>query len=184
MNIIDWLKRLLTGTPRTEPGQSPFAPGTGPARLLILRHGEKTGDKNDPYLSQPGQARAETLAAYIPETSGKPDFLIAAKTSRKSQRPYDTLKPLAESLGLDIMEKFDDEEVDALVAHLGGKSKYAGKFGVISWRHSDIPALLEALGAPAGSYPQDWDYDEYKLMFEVRFADGRAPEVRRTIMPF
>ena len=72
--LFDWLKRLLSGTRRTEPGASPFAPGQGPARLLILRHAEKTGDKNDPYLSQPGQARADRLATYIPQTFGRPIF--------------------------------------------------------------------------------------------------------------
>ena len=182
--LIDWLKRLLFGTARTKPGTSPFAPGTGPARRLILRHAEKTGDKSDPHLSEQGQARANRLAAYIPETFGTPDFLIAAKTSKRSQRPYDTLVPLAERLGLKIMEKFDDEEIDALVERLADTPKYAGKSGVISWRHSDIPGLAAALGAPSGSFPPEWDEREYRLVIEMTFRDGAAPLVRQIVQPF
>jgi hypothetical protein len=187
MNIIDWLKRLILGsiTPSRPPaGTSPFSPGQGPARLLIMRHGEKTGDNSDPYLSAHGQQRAERLATYIPQQFGPPDFLIAARTSKKSQRPYDTIAPLANALGLTIKEKFDDNETDALVEHLGAIEKYAGKSGVIAWRHGNIPSLLEALGAPDGSYPQAWDDRVFNLIIEMTFSDGTAPRLRQITEPF
>lgn len=184
LSLIDFLKRLIFGTARTKPGTSPFPPGQGPARLLIMRHAEKTGDRSDPLLSEEGQARAERLATYIPQAFGPPDFLIAAKTSKKSQRPYDTLVPLSKTSGLTIMEKFDDEDVDELVAHLRGKSKYTDKSGVISWRHSDIPSLIAALGAPAGSYPEQWNPALYNLIVEIKYTAGRAPVVRQITEPF
>lgn len=184
MNFFAWLKRLLFGAPRTHFGTSPFPAGQGPARLLIMRHAEKTGDNSDPYLSAEGQSRAERLATYIPQTFGTPDFLIAAKTSKKSRRPYDTIAPLANALGLKILEKFDDDETDALVEHLGNRKKYAAKSGVVSWRHSDIPALLAALGAPEGSYPVAWDPAVFNLIFEISFRDGTSPQVRRHVEPF
>jgi Histidine phosphatase superfamily (branch 1) len=183
MPFIDWLKSLVLGPAVTPPGTSPFPPGSGPARLLIMRHGEKTGDKSDPHLSPAGHQRAKTLVSYLPQQFGKPDFLIAAKTSNKSQRPYETLEPLAGELKLDIMDTFDDEETQALVEHLA-KAIYAGRFGVISWRHSDIPALLGALGAPDGSYPQPWDDAVYNLIVEMTFTDGGVPRARQIIEPF
>ncbi|MEQ1653752.1 MAG: histidine phosphatase family protein [Hyphomicrobium sp.] len=183
-DLIGLLKRLIFGTQRTEPGVSPFASGQGPARVLIMRHAEKTGDPLDPHLSLEGQRRAERLVTYVPQTFGTPDFLIAARTSKKSQRPYDTLAPLAHALGLNIKEKFDDEDVDALVEHLGENQKYGGKFAVISWRHSDIPALIAALGGPRGSYPETWNSSVYNVIFEVSFRDGAPPRVRQITEPF
>jgi hypothetical protein len=47
------------------------------ARILLMRHAEKTGDPKDPHLSQEGYARAANLAVYIPATFGVPQFLIA-----------------------------------------------------------------------------------------------------------
>ncbi len=182
--IFNVLKRLFIGTPRTQPGVSPFALGHGPARLLIMRHAEKTGDDLDRHLSAQGQKRAKQLATYIPQQFGTPDFLFAAKSSKKSQRPYDTIAPLANVLGLKINETFDDDQTDALVEHMGRSDTYAAKFGVISWRHSDIPALMAALGAPNDSYPQVWDPAVFNLILDISFPDGASPHVRQITGPF
>ena len=56
--------------------------------------------------------------------------------------------------------------------------------GVISWRHSDIPGLVAALGATAGSYPHDWDERDYRLMIEITFREGAPPQVRQIMQPF
>ena len=182
--LIDFLKRLILGPARPRPGTSPFPPGTGPARLLIMRHGEKTGDNADPHLSAQGQQRAARLAAYIPQQFGALDFLIAAKSSQKSQRPYATLAPLADALRLEIKEKYDDSDSGALAAHLGESEKYAGKSGAIAWRHGNIPSLMAALGAPDGSYPQPWDDAVFNLILELTFVNGGIPRVRQIFEPF
>jgi hypothetical protein len=183
MSILDFLKRLLLGPARPAPGTSPFPSGTGPARLLIMRHGEKTGDKSDPHLSPEGQMRAQKLATYIPQQFGKPDFLIAAANSNRSLRPFETIEPLAKALALEIKDKFDDNEIDALIGHLC-KPKYAGLTGVISWRHGNIPSLLEALGAAEGSYPQAWDDTVFNLIIEMTFGKDGAPRTRQIVEPF
>jgi len=46
------------------------------ARILLMRHAEKTGDPMDPHLSLDGYARAAKLADFIPATFGIPQFLI------------------------------------------------------------------------------------------------------------
>lgn len=184
MGMLDWLKQFVLGAPRRAAGTSPFAPGTGPARLLIMRHAEKTGDKRDPHLSEAGQQRAGKLAAYIPEQFGKPDFLIAAKTSKRSRRPVETLEPLATALGLNTADHLDDEEVDDLVKSLAEDPAYKAKFGVVSWRHSDIPRLIAALGAPDGSTPAEWDEAIYNIAYDMTFRDGAPPEVRKIVQPF
>ena len=177
--FIQRLKRLFGTRART-----PFPAGAGPARLLILRHAEKTGDKRDRGLSEAGLARAQKLATYIPETFGTPDFLIAAAGGKKSDRPYDTLVPLAKVLGLGIWADLDDEEVDDLVEALSDKRDWKGKFGVISWRHSDLSRLIAALGAPAGTYPDPWDPSRFDLLIDMTFSGAAPPKVRQIDPPF
>jgi broad specificity phosphatase PhoE len=148
-----------------------------------MRHAEKTGDKSDRHLSPPGQQRAAKLASYIPQQFGRPDVLIAAKNSDRSRRPRETLEPLADALGLKIMAAIDDDEVDALIDYLSTDA-IVGKFGVISWRHSDIPAVMAALGAPSGSYPEPWPEADFSRIIEISYADGVGPRVREILEPF
>ena len=182
--LLDFLKRLVSGPPRPEPGTSPFPPGSGPARVLIMRHAEKTGKKSDPGLSTAGHERARRLASYIPQTFGTPDFLVAASTSQKSSRPVETLEPLADALSLPIIARLDDDENDALVEQLRASPQYAGRFGVIAWRHANLTALIAALGAPDGSYPSNWDDAVYNVIIEISYRDGSAPVVRQIVEPF
>ncbi len=184
ISIFTWLLQRL-GLAGPADGVSPFTPGLGPARLLVMRHAEKTGDRRDKDLSEAGWARAEKLATYIPQALGQPDFLIAASNSEKSKRPKQTLEPLAEALGLEIWAELDDEEVGQMVAEMTSNPEWRGKFGVISWRHSDLPRLIGALGAPAGSYPDPWDSAVYDLMIEIAYsATDKTPRVRQITPPF
>ena len=69
------------------------------ARILLMRHAEKTGDPMDPHLSLDGYARAAKLADFIPATFGIPQFLIATSISKHSVRPIETLEPLSTKSG-------------------------------------------------------------------------------------
>ncbi len=184
MGLLNWFKSLLFGAPTALPGVSPFRPDTGPARLIVLRHAEKTGDKRDRNLSHAGHERAARLVPYALETFGRPDFLIAAKSSDRSRRPVETIEPLAAALGLEITSKLDDDEVGALVAALDEKRAYRNKFGVISWRHSDIPRLVAALGAPAGTLPAEWDDSDYATLVDINYSVGSKVTAKRLKMPF
>ena len=64
------------------------------ARILLMRHAEKTGDPLDPHLSADGYARAAKLAHFIPAMFGRPTFLIAASVSKHSTRCIETINPL------------------------------------------------------------------------------------------
>ncbi|MGE0054881.1 MAG: histidine phosphatase family protein [Hyphomicrobium sp.] len=176
MTFIDWLRSLLGGTRVS--GGTPFAAGQGPSHVIVMRHGEKTGDKFDPHLSAEGQQRAQNLATYIPKQFGKPDFLIAAAESKRSNRPYETLLPLAQACNLEIIEDFRDEDVEEVVDMLSREQRFAGKYGVICWRHSDLPRLIASLGAPDGTYPDPWNPATFDLLVDVAYVGAGAPQVR------
>lgn len=184
MGLIAWLRRLISPAPARPHGASPFAPRMGPSRLVLLRHAEKTGDKSDPHLSPAGIKRAEQIVAYIPATFGPPQFLIAARSSNRSRRPVETLEPLAAALALDINSRLDDEECDELVRSLADKPRFRGKLGVISWRHSDLPRLIEALGAAPDLVPEPWPADDYTTIVDLAYSGDGTTVAKRSKMPF
>ena len=178
------VKSLFLRAPTSLPGASPYQPGKGPAHLIVIRHAEKTGDRRDRNLSLAGHERAARLVAYVSETFGRPDFLIAAKSSNRSRRPVETIEPLGSAFGLEINSKFDDSEVQELVASLGEKGTYRGKFGVICWRHSDIPRLVATLGAPADSIPTKWGDSDYTTLVDINYSPGARVTAKQLKMPF
>ena len=184
MGLFQWIKRLFTGAREAPYRVSPFPPGTGPSSLIVLRHSEKTGDKRDPHLSLSGRRRAEQLVNYIPTTFGPPQFLVAARTSNRSRRPVETLEPLAAALALEIQSKIADDDSDELIETLREKQRYRGKIGVICWRHSELPELLQALGAAPETFPPNWDENDYTTIIDVTFAGNGEARAKRLQMPF
>lgn len=148
-----------------------------------MRHAEKSGDRRDPHLSLPGRQRAERLVEYIPATFGQPQFLIAARTSSRSRRPVETLEPLAAALALEVRAKFNDSDSSALIATLRDKKRYRGRLGVISWRHSELPALLAALGASPDTFPKPWDETDYTTIIDIHYPGNGEAQATRLRMP-
>jgi phosphohistidine phosphatase SixA len=145
-----------------------------PLFILVMRHAEKPSDIQDPNLSSAGQARASALAAYIPRTFGGPDCIFAASLSKHSARPYETVEPLSKRTGVPIDSTIADQDYAALAAELLSDATYAGQRVLVCWHHGNIPSLMHALGAPAGSYPDPWDPSVFNLVLKVEFSAGAA----------
>ncbi|QJX00554.1 histidine phosphatase family protein [Frigoriglobus tundricola] len=158
-----------------------------PQCVLIIRHAEKTGEKDDAHLSKKGNERAEVLdqlfvaSAPRPNPFPKPDFIFAAKSHKESHRPVDTVAPLAKKHKLTINETFDSklpkegmekpkEGIPELCDELLSGSKYAGKTVLISWRHSSIPDLARAL--KAGKVPEKWGDHVFDRVWQINYDDG------------
>jgi broad specificity phosphatase PhoE len=146
--------------------------------LLIFRHGEKPGDpsvdasSDGVNLSTKGYERAGALAPYVPATFGVPDFLFATKASDHSNRPVETITPLAAQTHLEIHSEFNDNDYAQLAAKLTSDDKYAGKRVLVCWHHGTIPALVSALGYTP---PVDrWPSDSFDRVWVVENASGPA----------
>ena len=132
------------------------------ATLLVIRHAEKSGDKQDVGLIPSGQARVQAYVAYFQTlVSGSsrlptPAFLIAAADSDDSHRSRLTLEPLAAALGLEIDARTADDDYHALAERLREDSHYDGATTLICWTHKTLPRLVKALGAPATLLPDKW----------------------------
>ena len=149
---------------------------TIPRQILIIRHGEKPGDPanddavSDVNLSTRGYERAGALAPYIPATFGAPDFLFATQASKHSNRPVETITPLAAALNLTIDAKHADDDYPQLADELLSNAKYAGKLVLICWHHGKIPKLTAALGGipPVAKWP-DTVFD---LVWQINYTEG------------
>jgi hypothetical protein len=84
----------------------------------------------------------------------------------------------AQACNLEIIEDFRDEDVEEVVDMLSREQRFAGKYGVICWRHSDLPRLIASLGAPDGTYPDPWNPATFDLLVDVAYVGAGAPQVR------
>jgi hypothetical protein len=183
---------LLTalGASRAPADGEPKSAPRFPATVLIIRHAEKTGDKDDVHLSKQGQERAAVLDQLFvksqerPDPFPTPDFIFAASEHKDSKRPVETVTPLAKKLKLTIDDRFDNKlpakdkpkkpgMVELRDELFGTPPKYAGKTVLIAWRHSTLPALATTLKAE--KVPEKWDDDVFDRVWQISYdAEGRA----------
>ncbi len=149
-----------------------------------MRHAEKTGEAGDRGLSPAGRVRAERLATWIPQAFGRPDFLIAAADSPKSRRSNLTLEPLARATGLPIDDAVENAEFDVLAVRLLADPRYTGNLVVVAWHQGKLPKFANALGAPAGSYPDKWGRETFDRILRLDYGEGGAPRVEEMRQPF
>ena len=156
------------------------------ARILVMRHAEKTGDLLDPHLSLEGYARAAKLADYIPAEIGVPQFLIATSVSKHSMRPIETIQPLAAKIGVAVDASAADQDYGALAVRLLSEPRYtvAGTLILVCWHHGNIPSMMHALGAAPGSYPDPWDAQVFNQILVLNYAGNVEPEVTLLTQPF
>jgi len=122
---------LLSGcAPKTTPYDTTY---------YLVRHAEKTADKQDPALTEAGQQRAQDLVGRLANVP------LTAIYSSDYIRTRDTAAPIAEAQGLDLII-YDPRDLDSLA-----KTLLAQKGHILIVGHSNTtPQLSELLGGPAG----------------------------------
>jgi hypothetical protein len=152
-----------------------------PAMILLVRHAEKPADEeNSPHLSALGKKRAAALPELFRGTKQRPsplplpDLIFAAKSSKNSQRPVETVALLAQQLRLPVIADYDDEtDVDRLVTDLLNDPRYAGKKILICWRHDSLADLAHKLGA--SDAPDSWKKDVFDRVWQLDYSkDGKV----------
>jgi hypothetical protein len=141
-----------------------------PHFILVMRHCERPADAADPNLSAAGEVRARKLAHYIPDNFGDIDFIFAAAASKHSARPYETVKPLSEHIGIPVDSTVAADDYAFLARELVSDARFVNKRIVVCWHHENIPSLMRALGASSGGFPVPWDPLVFDLILEVTYA--------------
>lgn len=138
----------------------------GPKRIVIVRHAEKPASRK-PHLALRGEMRALGLAKLLPKIV-KPDFIFASTSTKNSARPYETIRPTADKLRLDVSTEYADQDIKKFAKELQ-KKKFDGKTVLICWHHGKMPELIKALGQPA---PYDkWPDELFDRIINID-ADG------------
>src|SRR6266705_6890371 len=79
----------------------------------------------EPHLALRGEMGAIGLSKLLPKIV-KPDFVFASTSTKNSARPYDTIRPTADKLGVDVSTMYADKEIKRIVKDLR-KRKFKGK---------------------------------------------------------
>ncbi len=147
-----------------------------PAHVIVIRHGEKPGDRDAKHLSPAGEQRAEKLIEFVkanPELSGvgAPNVLIATLPTKDGggQRTGETLAPLSSALKVPVETPYESDHPKKLASKLLEEKRYDGKNVLVCWTHEHIPALIQALGIhPA---PAKMGDDVYDLVYLISYGE-------------
>jgi phosphohistidine phosphatase SixA len=149
---------------------------------MLMRHGEDQGE-NSFHLSPQGTKRAEALPRLFGSRLPRPDVIIATRASKGSNRPMETVEPLAKALHLPIDNRFRDDDWPLLARMLLDDGRYAGKVVLVCWHHGKIDNLARALGAKnAGRWP-DAQFDHVWVIDYGKGGKPRMDDVHEQLLP-
>ncbi|HEY3935598.1 MAG TPA: hypothetical protein VGL65_13385 [Gemmatimonadales bacterium] len=155
-----------------------LAAQAGP-RIILIRHGEKPADAQNPHLSPAGVRRAQTLVTFVTHDPaiagpGLPVAIFATRTTHDGdgQRTQETVTPLARTLHLAVQAPFHGSEYARLARAILSDRALAGKTILICWNHEEIPQLAAALGVRPE--PRKWKDGNFDQVDIITYHKGRA----------
>ncbi|GAA6016085.1 hypothetical protein JCM11491_000663 [Sporobolomyces phaffii] len=136
-------------------------------KVYLIRHGEK-GPRGETGLNSKGKKRAKCLRKLLATPRFKIGLILAEDYDRKThkrKRPYDTVKPIADELGLKVDTECEVDDAKCVRRKVEQYAKHGGKGDVlICWKHSMLNTIAHELGAPkTKAYPDD----RYDLMWTL-----------------
>jgi len=169
----------IAQAPAAQDSASSGLQARAPAIVFIIRHAEKPMDTKNGDLSPQGFKRAAALpylflplpGSSAPPRLPKPDALFASDASGSSNRPFETIIPLGQTLHIKINHDFQERET-AAIAKFVLSGKYAGKIVLIAWHHGEIPHLAKAFGVEDA--PKLWDDTVFDRIWKIQWVEGRA----------
>lgn len=113
--------------------------------VTFIRHGEKD-PKENVHLNRMGYARANEYVHYFKDHGF--DCIIAMKQHKEdsSNRCYETIKPLADSLNLEVIKEFGYDQMKKNVDFLRDlKDSKKYKHILVCWEHTEIGEIIKKL---------------------------------------
>ena len=146
-----------------------LAARSGPSIIMLMRHAEDVGER-DFNLSPRGFQRAAALPKLFGSRLPKPDIIIATRASKGSNRPMETVEPLARALDLPIDNRFRDDDYRTLAKYLMTDQRYDGKVVLVCWHHGKLEQLARALGVKDAPV---WPDDQFDHVWVLGRDSGR-----------
>ena len=137
--------------------------------IIVVRHAEKIIDPSNPDvdLSPNGQARAQEIARMFADSG------ISAIYATQYKRTQETVKPLADKLGLPVT-LVNSKSTPELLEQI--RAQHSGQTVFIAGHNNTVPEIIAALGG--GNYPVIPE-SEYDNLFVVTvYRTGKAKVVK------
>ena len=161
-------------------------------KIMLIRHAEKPDKDSHPYgvtrkgersnesLQVRGWQRAGALIALFAPPNGhfhaslaRPKFLYASKPLRRkgSRRPLQTLRPLAEKLGIEINVDFQRSEFKGMLEEVFSCRGVV----MICWQREYIPEIALKILDGRKIAPENWPEDRFDMIwvFDLDQSSGR-----------
>jgi hypothetical protein len=138
-------------------------------KIILIRHGEKPEKGSN--LTCKGLNRSLQLPLVIKAKFGVPDYTyvpslkMGDKTSHA--RMFETVIPLSARYNLAINSKYDEKDINGLVAEIKNQKGTT----LIVWEHSVIAGIAHALGI---SDELTWPSEDYDSIWIVSYVNGKA----------
>lgn len=102
-----------------------------------------------------------------------PQAIFATARSKHSQRPIETVTPLALALNLHINDRYADKDADIkkITDAILNDPTFFDEVVLICWHHGKIPAIAKALGI---AKPPKWDGKIFDRVWQITFPKGKA----------
>ncbi len=137
--------------------------------VILIRHAEKIIDPNnsDPDLSPAGQARAQELMRMFGDAG------INAIYATQYKRTQETVKPLADKLGLPVTQVNSKNTADLLTQI---RAQHSGQVIFVAGHNNSVPEIIAALGGPTYPIIPETEYDNLYIVTVYR--TGKAKVVK------
>ena len=125
--------------------------------VILIRHAEKKiePENKDPDLSPAGVARAQELVRMFSNTG------ITAIYATQFKRTQQTVKPLADKLGLPVTQ-LDAKKTNELVKQI--RARNAGQVIFIAGHNNSVPEIIAALGGPQLPIIPETEFDNLYIL--------------------
>jgi phosphohistidine phosphatase SixA len=139
--------------------------------VILVRHAEKVIDPNNPDvdLSPAGQARTQELVRIFGDTG------INAIYATQYKRTQQTVKPLADKLGLAINQVNSSNTADLLTQIQG---QHSGQVIFVSGHNNTVPQIIAALGGPTYPTIPESEFDNLYIVSVYRTGKARVVKVK------
>lgn len=160
--------------------------------VFLVRHAERPDEGSE--LAPEGSARAQKYVQYFQNQvnyDGTPihwNYLFASAESNKSDRPFLTLQPLSDAIGVTINDEFKNRHFEKLAKELekNEENKYKDTNALICWHHGEILGLASAIGAdqehlpPSAHWPDKWPKDVYGWLLKIYYRPDGTLDLEHT----
>ena len=137
--------------------------------LILVRHAEKVIDPNNPDvdLNADGQDRAQELVRMFGDSG------INAIYATQYKRTQETVKPLADRLGLPISQ-VNAKNTGDLLAQI--RAQHSGQTIFVAGHNNTVPEIIAAAGGPQFPNIPESEYDN--LFIITIYRTGKAKIVK------